>query len=63
MNLNAQLLVQATKEDFPSRTIQASNRIAGEFSKTFDRTVTLMRRVIFWDWSNNNPPPPDDKRR
>jgi hypothetical protein len=46
MQLNAQLLYQATQEDYPQRCLQASQRITAEFEKTLDRTVGLMKRVV-----------------
>lgn len=55
MQMNAQLIYEATQEDFAERTIQASQRIINEFPKQLDRTLDLMWRVVTWDW----PPPPD----
>jgi len=57
MNINLQLVYQATQEDFPDRTMNASGRIVNEFGKTIERTTSLMKRVIFWDWDS------DSKRR
>jgi hypothetical protein len=56
MQLNAQLLYQATQEDYPQRCLQASQRITAEFENTFDRTVGLMKRVVtlFEDDDNDN---------
>eukprot|EP00980_Cylindrotheca_fusiformis_P003528 scaffold783_cov118-Cylindrotheca_fusiformis.AAC.14 len=54
MGINAQLLYQATKEDFPERTLKSSERIIQEFSKTWERTTTLMKRVVFWDWDDGS---------
>jgi hypothetical protein len=52
MKLNAQLVYQATQEDFPQRTYNSSERIIQEFSKTWERTTSLMKRVAFWDWDD-----------
>lgn len=54
MKINAQLVYQATQDDFPKRTLQASERISNEFSRTLERTTTLMKRVIFWDWDSDS---------
>jgi hypothetical protein len=54
MQINAQLIYQATQDDFMGRTIQASRRIVTEFPRQLDRTLDLMWRVLTWDW----PPPP-----
>jgi hypothetical protein len=53
MKMNAQLLYEATQDDFPQRTYNSSERIVQEFSKTWERTTTLMKRVAFWDWSDD----------
>jgi len=55
MQFNAQLLYQATQEDFTGRTLAAASKIQAELPKTLERTLDLMRRVITWDWG---PPPP-----
>lgn len=52
MQINAHLLYQATQEDFTNRTWEAMHKIVQEFPKTRDRTLELMRKVIFWDWSS-----------
>lgn len=54
MRLNAQLVYQATQESFPQRTYKASERIILEFSKTWEQTTSLMKRVVFWDWDDDS---------
>jgi hypothetical protein len=51
MTWNAKLIAHATQDEFPTRTYQASQRVLQESTRTFDRTVTLMKKVMFWDWS------------
>lgn len=54
MKINAQLVYHATQEDFPERTVKASGRVVNEFSKTLQRTTSLMKRVLFWDWDGGD---------
>ncbi|CAJ1955153.1 unnamed protein product [Cylindrotheca closterium] len=54
MKINAHTVYQATQEDFPERTMSASRRVVNEFGKTIDRTTSLMKRVIFWDWDSDS---------
>jgi flagellum-specific peptidoglycan hydrolase FlgJ len=67
MQLNAQLIYQATQDDFIGRTLVASQKILQEFPKQLDRTLDLMWRILTWDWppfggggdegSRGGPPP------
>lgn len=57
MKSNLQLVYQATQDDFPERTLNASTRIVSEFGKTVERATSLMKKVLFWDWDS------DSKRR
>jgi hypothetical protein len=54
MKNNAHTVYQATQEGFPERTFSASGRIVNEFGKTIERTTSLMKRVIFWDWDSDS---------
>lgn len=59
MQANARLVQDAVKEDFPGRTYAAGNRIIGEFSNTFDKTLQLMGKVTKSLFGDSNKP--DDK--
>lgn len=48
MQINAQLLYQATQEEFPQRTYQASQRVIQECHKTWDRMGGLLKRIASW---------------
>ena len=61
MSINGQILYQSVQEDYPKRTYEASQRITKEFSKTFHRTIGLMKKVYNWeeeDWDDDD----DDKK-
>lgn len=46
MKQNATILKDAVSEDFPSRVLDSSFRIVGQFGKTLDRTTKLMGTVL-----------------
>jgi hypothetical protein len=53
MKINAQLVYQASQENFPQRSYSSGMRIVKEFESTWTRTTTLMKKVAFWDWSDD----------
>lgn len=52
IRINSKLMYEATQENFPQRSLKASERIVEEFGKTFDRTTSLIKRVVFWGWGD-----------
>ena len=54
MQLNAKILQESVQEEFPHRTWMASQRIVQEFPATYQRTVSLMKKVMAWDDDDNN---------
>jgi len=56
MQINADLLYQATQEDFLGRTIIASQKIWKELPKQFDRTVDLIWKIMTGQWPPPVPP-------
>jgi hypothetical protein len=46
MQINAQLLYEATQEDYPQHCVQALQRITAEFEMMLNRTVGLMKWVV-----------------
>ena len=53
MQINAELLYQATQEDFANRTYQASQRIVQECGKTLDRMNGLLKKIVSWQDDSN----------
>ena len=48
MKLNADLLYSSFQDDFPGRTLEASQRIGNEFEKTVARTYNTVKRFASW---------------
>mmetsp|Transcript_11993 Transcript_11993/g.30416 ORF Transcript_11993/g.30416 Transcript_11993/m.30416 type:complete len:379 (+) Transcript_11993:158-1294(+) len=59
MSINGRILYESAQENYPTRTYEASQRIANEFRKTLDRTTALMKKVASFalfrdDWDDDD---------
>jgi len=54
MKANAIMLRDSIKDDFPNRMYYSSQRITGQFGKTFDKTTKLMSDVFYQFWNNED---------